>query len=146
MGLLKAMKEFVNNRKIVNTKRSYVSHEDLRYNPSSAHQIPEVTKYDIVPHNMVVIASHGTGYFVRHEDCHTYKATNTTCYEFMLENQYDGSFVDIVINYESHENGEGEIINISMAYEYDMETSIGNVSRDEAIKFMASFLQKTLLL
>lgn len=146
MGLLKAMKEFVNNRKIVNTKRSYVSHEDLRYNPSSTHQIPEVTKYDIVPHNMVVIASHGTGYFVHHEDCHTYKATNTTCYEFMLENQYDGSFVDIVINYESHENGEGEIINISMAYEYDMETSIGNVSRDEAIKFMASFLQKTLLL
>lgn len=146
MGLLKAMKEFVNNRKIVNTKRSYVSHEDLRYNPSSAHQISEVTKYDIVPHNMVVIASHGTGYFVHHEDCHTYKATNTTCYEFMLENQYDGSFVDIVINYESHENGEGEIINISMAYEYDMETSIGNVSRDEAIKFMASFLQKTLLL
>ena len=146
MGLLKALKEFVNNRKIVNTKRSYVSHEDLRYNPSSAHQIPEVTKYDIVPHNMVVIASHGTGYFVHHEDCHTYKATNTTCYEFMLENQYDGSFVDIVINYESHENGEGEIINISMAYEYDMETSIGNVSRDEAIKFMASFLQKTLLL
>lgn len=146
MGLLKAMKEFVNNRKIVNTKRSYVSHEDLRYNPSSAHQIPEVTKYDIVPHNMVVIASHGTGYFVHHEDCHTYKATNTMCYEFMLENQYDGSFVDIVINYESHENGEGEIINISMAYEYDMETSIGNVSRDEAIKFMASFLQKTLLL
>lgn len=146
MGLLKAMKEFVNNRKIVNTKRSYVSHEDLRYNPSSAHQIPEVTKYDITPHNMVVIASHGTGYFVHHEDCHTYKATNTTCYEFMLENQYDGSFVDIVINYESHENGEGEIINISMAYEYDMETSIGNVPRDEAIKFMASFLQKTLLL
>lgn len=146
MGLLKAMKEFVNNRKIVNTKMSYVSHEDLRYNPSSAHQIPEVTKYDIIPHNMVVIASHGTGYFVHHEDCHTYKATNTTCYEFMLENQYDGSFVDIVINYESHENGEGEIINISMAYEYDMETSIGNVSRDEAIKFMASFLQKTLLL
>lgn len=146
MGLLKAMKEFVNNRKIVNTKRSYVSHEDLRYNPSSAHQIPEVTKYDIVPHNMVVIASHGTGYFVHHEDCHTYKATNTTCYEFMLENQYDGSFVDIVINYESHENGEGEIINISMAYEYDKESSIGNVSRDEAIKFMASFLQKTLLL
>lgn len=146
MGLLKALKEFVNNRKIVNTKRSYVSHEDLRYNPSSAHQIPEVTKYDITPHNMVVIASHGTGYFVHHEDCHTYKATNTTCYEFMLENQYDGSFVDIVINYESHENGEGEIINISMAYEYDMETSIGNVSRDEAIKFMASFLQKTLLL
>lgn len=146
MGLLKAMKEFVNNRKIVNTKRSYVSHEDLRYNPSSAHQIPEVTKYDITPHNMVVIASHGTGYFVHHEDCHTYKATNTTCYEFMLENQYDGSFVDIVINYESHEDREGEIINISMAYEYDMETSIGNVSRDEAIKFMASFLQKTLLL
>jgi len=146
MGLLKALKEFVNNRKIVNTKRSYVSHEDLRYNPSHFHQIPEVTKYDIVPHNMVVIASHGTGYFVHHEDCHTYKATNTTCYEFMLENQYDGSFVDIVINYESHENGEGEIINISMAYEYDTETSIGNVSRDEAIKFMASFLQKTLLL
>lgn len=144
MGLLKAMKEFVNNRKIVNTKRSYVSHEDLRYNPSSAHQIPEVTKYDITPHNMVVIASHGTGYFICSEDCHTYKATNTTCYEFMLENQYDGSFVDIVINYESHENGEGEIINISMAYEYDMETSIGNVSRDEAIKFMASFLQKTM--
>lgn len=144
MGLLKALKEFVNNRKIVNTKRSYVSHEDLRYNPSHFHQIPEVTKYDITPHNMVVIASHGTGYFVRSEDCHTYKATNTTCYEFMLENQYDGSFVDIVINYESHENGEGEIINISMAYEYDMETSIGNVSRDEAIKFMASFLQKTL--
>lgn len=144
MGFLKAMKEFVNNRKIVNTKRSYVSHENLRYNPSSVHQIPEVTKYDIVPHNMVVIASHGTGYFVYHEDYYTYKATNTTCYEFMLENQYDGSFVDIVINYESHENGEGEIINISMAYEYDMETSIGNVSRDEAIKFMASFLQKTL--
>lgn len=144
MGLLKALKEFVNNRKIVNTKRSYVSHEDLRYNPSSAHQIPEVTKYDIVPHNMVVIASHGTGYFVRSEDCHTYRETNTTCYEFMLENQYDGSFVDIVINYESHEDREGEIINISMAYEYDMETSIGNVSRDEAIKFMASFLQKTL--
>ena len=146
MGLLKALKEFVNNRKIVNTKRSYVSHEDLRYNPSSAHQIPEVTKYDIVPHNMVVIASHGTGYFVHHEDCHTYKATNTACYEFMLENQYDGSFVDIVINYESGGNGEGEIINISMTYEYDMETSIGNVSRDEAIKFMASFLQKTLLI
>lgn len=146
MGLLKAMKEFVNNRKIVNTKMSYVSHEDLRYNPSHVHTIPEVTKYDIVPHNMVVIASHGTGYFVHHEDCHTYKATNTTCYEFMLENQYDGSFVDIVINYESHEDGEGEIINISMAYEYDMETSIGNVSRDEAIKFMASFLQKTLSL
>lgn len=144
MGLLKAMKEFVNNRRIVNTKRSYVHKDNLRYNPSSAHQIPEVTKYDIIPHNMVVIASHGTGYFVHHEDCHTYKATNTTCYEFMLENQYDGSFVDIVINYESHENGEGEIINISMAYEYDMETSIGNVSRDEAIKFMASFLQKTL--
>ena len=144
MGLLKAMKEFVNNRKIVNTKRSYIHKDDFRYNPSSAHQIPEVTKYDITPHNMVVIASHGTGYFVHHEDCHTYKATNTTCYEFMLENQYDGSFVDIVINYESHEDGEGEIINISMAYEYDMETSIGNVSRDEAIKFMASFLQKTL--
>lgn len=144
MGLLKALKDFVNNRKIVNTKRSYVHKDNLRYNPSSAHQIPEVTKYDITPHNMVVIASHGTGYFVHHEDCHTYKATNTTCYEFMLENQYDGSFVDIVINYESHENGEGEIINISMAYEYDMETSIGNVSRDEAIKFMASFLQKTL--
>nr|DAG97934.1 MAG TPA: hypothetical protein [Ackermannviridae sp.] len=146
MGLLKAMKEFVNNRKIVNTKRSYVSHEDLRYNPSHFHQIQEVTKYDIIPHNMVVIASHGTGYFVHHEDCHTYKATNTTCYEFMLENQYDGSFVDIVINYESHENGEGEIINISMAYEYDNESSIGNVSRDEAINFIASFLQKTLLL
>ena len=144
MGLLKAMKEFVNNRKIVNTKRSYIHKDDLRYNPSSAHQIPEVTKYDITPHNMVVIASHGTGYFVHHEDCHTYKATNTTCYEFMLENQYDGSFVDIVINYESHEDGEGEIINISMAYEYDIETSIGNVSKDEAIKFMASFLQKTL--
>lgn len=144
MGLLKAMKEFVNNRKIVNTKRSYVHKDDLRLNPSSDHAIPEVTKYDITPHNMVVIASHGTGYFVHHEDCHTYKATNTTCYEFMLENQYDGSFVDIVINYESHENGEGEIINISMAYEYDKESSIGNVSRDEAIKFMASFLQKTL--
>ena len=146
MGLLKAMKEFVNNRKIVNTKRSYVSHEDLRYNPSHFHQIPEVTKYDIIPHNMVVIASHGTGYFVRSEDCHTYSETNTTCYEFMLENQYDGSFVDIVINYESGGNGEGEIINISMAYEYDKESSIGNVSRDEAIKFMASSLQKTLSL
>lgn len=144
MGLLKALKEFVNNRKIVNTKRSYVSHEDLRYNPSSAHQIPEVTKYDITPHNMVVIASHGTGYFVRDEDCHTYKATNTTCYDFLLENQYDGSFVDIAINYESHEEGEGEIINISMSYEYENDSSIGNVSRDEAIKFMASFLQKTL--
>lgn len=144
MGLLKALKEFVNNRKIANTKRSYVHKDNLRYNPSSVHQIPEVTKYDITPHNMVVIASHGTGYFVHHEDCHTYKATNTTCYEFMLENQYDGSFVDVVINYESHENGEGEIINISMAYEYDKESSIGNVSRDEAIKFMASFLQKIL--
>jgi hypothetical protein len=146
MGFLKALKDFVNKRGVVNTKRSYVHKDDLRYNPSSEHQISEVTKYDIIPHNMVVIATHGTGYFVRSEDCHTYKATNTTCYEFMLENQYDGSFVDIVINYESHENGEGEIINISMAYEYDMETSIGNVSRDEAIKFMASFLQKTLSL
>jgi hypothetical protein len=144
MGLLKALKDFVNKRGVVNTKRSYVHIDNLRLNPSSDHVIQEVTKYDIIPHNMVVIASHGTGYFVHHEDCHTYKATNTTCYEFMLENQYDGSFVDIVINYESHENGEGEIINISMAYEYDMETSIGNVSRDEAIKFMASFLQKTL--
>lgn len=146
MGFLKALKDFVNKRGVVNTKRSYVHKDDLRLNPSSEHQISEVTKYDIVPHNMVVIATHGTGYFVRSEDCHTYKETNTTCYDFMLENQYDGSFVDIVINYESGENGEGKIINISMAYEYENESSVENVSKDEAIKFMASFLQRTLIL
>jgi hypothetical protein len=146
MGFLKALKDFVNKRGVVNTKRSYVHTDDLRLNPSSEHQISEVTKYDIVPHNMVVIATHGTGYFVRSEDCHTYKETNTTCYDFILENQYDGSFVDIVINYESDGNGEGKICNISMAYEYENDSSIENVSKDEAIKFMASFLQRTLLL
>lgn len=145
MGFKKLVKNLMNMRKDKNMKRSYIHKDDLRYNPPHVRTV-EVTKYDIEPYNMVTMVTRGIGYFVRSEYCHIYKTGNTTCYDLVLEKQYAGTFVDVIMNYENHEDGEGKIINICMIYENDLSKFIENVTRDEAIKFMSEFFQKTLLL
>ena len=118
-------------------KKSYVDSNHHHYTT------PDMTNHDIDQYDTVSMATRGTGYFVRCEDCHTYKSTNITCHSFTLENRYDGSSVDMYINYN---NGDGKIINISMEYEYDTDTFIENVSYDEAIKFIVSYLQKNFVI
>ena len=146
MGFKKLMKNFMNMRKNKNMRRSYIHKDNLRYNPPHIQETVEVTEYDIAPYNMVLMATRGTGYFVRSEYCHIYKTGSTTCYDLILKKQYDGTFVDVIINYENREDGEGRITNIWMVYDNDLSKFTENVTRDEAIEFMASFLKKTLLL